>query len=72
MKLKNETYDFLKYLAQIVLPAAATLCVALAKIWGFPYGTEIGGTIIALDTFLGALLQVSTDNYWREQEDDYD
>lgn len=68
MKLSNETYDVLRYVALIVLPAAATLIVALAKIWGLPYGTEISGTIIAIDTFLGALLQVSTNQYWSDQE----
>lgn len=63
MKLKNETYDVLKFIAQILLPAAGTLYFALAKIWGLPYGTEIVGTITAVDTFLGALLGISTNNY---------
>lgn len=63
LKMKNETYDILKYIAQIVLPATATLYFALAKIWGLPYGTEIVGTISAVDAFLGALLKISTDAY---------
>lgn len=63
MKFKNKTYDILKYIAQIVLPAIGTLYFALAKIWGLPYGTEIVGTITAIDTFLGAILKISTDNY---------
>ena len=67
MKLSNETYDILKWIAQILLPALGTLYFALAKIWGLPYGTEIVGTIAAIDTFLGALLQISTDNYNRQE-----
>lgn len=63
MKLSNKTYDFLKWIAQILLPALGTLYFALAKIWGFPYSTEIVGTIAALDTFLGALLGISSINY---------
>lgn len=63
MKLSNKVYDVLKYIAQIVLPAVATLYFALAKIWGFPYATEITGTLAAVDAFLGALLQISTNNY---------
>ena len=63
MKLKNETYDHLKYIAQIVLPAVAALYSALVGIWGFPHGTEIVGTISAVDVFLGALLQISTNKY---------
>ena len=57
MKMDNKTYDILKYIAQIVLPAIGTLYFALAQIWGLPYGEEIVGTITAVDTFLGALLQ---------------
>lgn len=68
MKLSNETYDFLKWMAQIVLPALGTLYFALASIWGFPYGEQIVGTITALDAFLGALLGVSTAQYYKERE----
>lgn len=61
--MSNKMYDALKYIAQIVLPAIATLYFALAGIWGFPYGEEIVGTITAVDTFLGVLLKISTDSY---------
>lgn len=63
MTMTNKTYDILKWFAQIVLPALAALYAALASIWGFPYGEEIVGTISAVDVFLGALLQVSTNIY---------
>ena len=63
MKMSNKVYDILKYIALIVLPALGTLYFALAKIWGFPYGEEIVGTITAVDAFLGALLKISTDQY---------
>ena len=59
----NKTYDLLKWIALIVLPALGTLYFGLAKIWGLPYGEEIVGTIAVIDTFLGALLGVSTNNY---------
>ena len=63
MKLSNETYDLLKWVAQIFLPALATLYFALSKIWGLPYGVEITGTISAVDAFLGVCLGISSDNY---------
>lgn len=63
MRMSNNVYDVLKYIALVVLPALATLYFALSKIWGFPYGTEIVGTISAVDAFLGALLQISTNEY---------
>jgi hypothetical protein len=61
--MSNTTYNVLKWIAQIVLPAIGTLYAALAGIWGFPYGEEIVGTILAIDTFLGAVLQISTAQY---------
>lgn len=63
MTMTNKTYDILKWIAQIALPALAALYAAVSSIWGFPYGEEIVGTISAVDVFLGALLQVSTKNY---------
>lgn len=66
MKLSNKAYDILKYITMIVLPAIGTLYSALAVIWGFPYGEEIVGTILAVDTFLGALLGISSAQYKKE------
>jgi len=65
-KLSNEVYDILKFIAQIVLPAAGTLYFALAGIWGWPYGEQIVGTITAVDAFLGALLGLSSAAYHKE------
>ena len=61
--MSNKVYDVLKYIAQIVLPAIATLYFALAGIWNFPYGEEVVGTITAIDTFLGVILGISSANY---------
>lgn len=64
--MSNKTYDTLKYIAQIVLPAIGTLYFALSSIWGLPYGEQIVGTITAVDAFLGALLGISTIKYNKE------
>jgi len=61
--MSNKTYDILKYIAQIILPAIGTLYFALAGIWGFPYAEQIVGTITAIDTFLGVVLKISSDSY---------
>ena len=57
--MSNKVYDVLKFVAQIVLPAIATLYVTLAGIWGLPFSEQIGGTVMAVDTFLGAILMIS-------------
>lgn len=67
MKFTNKTYDILKHVAQLVLPAAGTLYFALAGIWGFPYGEEVVGTITAIDAFLGVVLGYSTVRYNKEK-----
>lgn len=62
--MSNEMYDILKWIALILLPALGTLYFAIAGIWGLPYGEQIVGTITAIDAFLGAVLQISTDAYY--------
>jgi Putative phage holin Dp-1 len=61
--LSNRTYDFLKYLAQIVLPGLGTLYFALAPLWDLPKPQEVVGTIIAVDTFLGLCLGLASKKY---------
>lgn len=63
MKFSNRTYDILKELTTVWLPALGTLYFALSGIWGFPYGEQIVGTITAVVTFLGVCLHLSTNNY---------
>lgn len=70
MKLSNNVYDILKWIAQLLLPALGTLYFALAGIWNFPYGEEIVGTITAIDTFLGIILGISTANYNKSTTDE--
>lgn len=61
--MSNKTYDILKYIALFVLPALATLIITIFSIWDIPYGEAISGTITAINTFLGAILKISTDKY---------
>lgn len=70
MKMSNRVYDVLKFIAQVVLPALATLWAALGKIWGWPYLVEITGTISAIDLFLGTILGISTSQYNKDQQKD--
>lgn len=70
--MNNKTYDVLKWIAQLLLPALGTLYFALAGIWGFPYGEQIVGTITAVDTFLGVILGISTAQYKKQQPPDED
>lgn len=66
--MSNKTYDILKTIALVVLPALATLVIAVFEIWGLPYGAQIGATITAVATFLGAILSVSSAKYKVENQ----
>ena len=66
MTLSNKWYDRLKWVALYLLPALATLWLALGKIWSLPYTAEIGATISAIDLFLATVLGVSKKNYEAE------
>lgn len=66
MRMSNNTYDILKKVALIILPALATLWLTVGKIWNLPYTTEIGATVTAVAVFLGACLEVSSKKYWTE------
>lgn len=66
MKLSDKVYNVMKWVVVIVLPAVGTLYAALAAVWGWPYSQEVVTTITALDTFLGAILCISTASYNKE------
>lgn len=66
--MSNKVYNILKYIAMIVLPAVATLYAALAAAWGWPHTEAVVTTITAIDAFMGALLQISTNAYNKKGE----
>ena len=63
--LSSHIYDILKYIAQIVLPGLASLYAALAGIWSLPYAEAIPATIMAIDFFLGVLLKLDSNKYYK-------
>lgn len=61
--MNDKVYNFLKWIAMIVLPALATLYLGLSNVWGLPYGEEVSTTITLINTFLGTVLMISTNQY---------
>ena len=70
IKLSDGTYNVLKWLALIALPAIATFWGVISKVWGIPFGTEIVTTITATATLIGTLIGISHININREKEED--
>ena len=63
MTLDNKTYDRLKFVTLIALAALATLYLTVAQIWHLPAALVVDASITEIDTFLGALLGLSSKNY---------
>ena len=63
--MNSKWYDILKPIVMSVLPALATLVLAITGIWGLPYGEQIAGTITAIAAFLGSALLKSSKDYWK-------
>lgn len=61
--ITGKLYEYLKWIAQIVLPGVGALYVALAGLWGLPAAEQVAGTILAVDTFLGLILGISQVSY---------
>ena len=69
MKLSNRTYDCIKFMVTVFLPALGTFIFAISKIWGVPpYAENIVGTISALCVFLGSLIGISSIHYNKDGE----
>lgn len=56
-------YDFLKFIAFVILPGLATLFLALVPLLHWDAGALAAGIATALDTFLGTVLGKSSKNY---------
>ena len=70
MQLNGKTYDILKWCTLVLIPACTTLYVALSAIWGFPYASEVAKTSAAVCCFLGAILGISTAQYYKDVDDE--
>ena len=67
MRLPDKLYDVLKWLCSLFIPALVSLYVACAAIWGWPYAAEIAKTAAAVCTFIGALIGVSSVQYYKDK-----
>lgn len=65
--LPNNLYDVLSKI-QRFLPALGIFYLALAQIWGLPFGDQINTTIAAIATLLGTALEISTGIYLKNKE----
>lgn len=68
MKMSNKTYDTLKYLDLIFLPALLTFYGLIGKTLNIPYTQEVLIIGAGFITFLGTCLGISNYNYNKGKE----
>lgn len=67
MLLSNKTYDLLKWLVVIFMPAFAVFLKGVGDVYGWPIDQHVT-FINVLTVFLGSLLQMSNNHYKRGGE----
>ena len=63
MKLSNKTYDLLKWVALVALPALTTFYGVVGATCSIPHTQEVLTIAVAFETLLGTLLGISTNTY---------
>lgn len=65
--MSNKTYDILKWIATVVIPAIGALYFGLSRFWAVPYPTEVLGTMTLIETFMASILGISNATYKADQ-----
>lgn len=66
--VSDRVYRILKWACLIFIPATASLVYSIGVIWSVPYTDSIVGTMSAVSTFLGALIGISTIDYYKRND----
>lgn len=61
--MKNTTYDILKFVALIVVPAVATFFGVIGDAWQIPNTEKIVITINAVSVLLGSIINKVSSDY---------
>lgn len=67
--MSNKTYDILKFIAQVILPALTTFYGVLGATLNIPYTQEVITIAVAFDTMLGTILGISSKRYYADNND---
>ena len=69
MKISDTAYNWLKWIAIIVIPALVIFIKTVFPAWGIPYVEQISTTLTAIGLLIGALIGVSTIGYNKDKID---
>lgn len=68
--LSDKTYEVLKWLAILALPAVADFVKFLFPTWNIPYGDPIAETLRQIALLIGILIGISTVQYNKQLNTD--
>lgn len=57
MKLSNDTFDFIRFLAEIGITAVGAFYKGIAEVWSLPYGEAVLTTSVLLSTLIGVYVE---------------
>ena len=69
MQFSGKTYQILKWLVLIVIPAATTFYCVLDEVFGWGFSDPVTKISVAACTFIGAIIGISTATYYKNTED---
>ena len=72
MKLSNETYDLLKFIAIYVISSVETFWLTISTAWNLPYGQQIGITIGAIGMLIAGCIGMSVKEYERAKAENHE
>jgi hypothetical protein len=65
--INPKLYDFLKYIALVILPAMAALILGLGVLLNWTPAPIVAGVVTLVDTFLGTILGKSAANFKKQE-----
>lgn len=68
MKLSNQTFDILKWITMIVIPALTTAYVGLASIWSWPFAEEVAKTSAVIGRSEFIVMDLKGDEEWEDRQ----
>ena len=68
----NKLYDRLKILGLVVLPSLSSTYFAISELWGWPYESQITGTIAIANVFVGVMVTRFRKIHNDKNNDSYD
>ena len=67
MKLSDDVYNILKWISLLAIPTV-TLITSISETLGYAGGAQLAAIVSALGVFAGAVIKISTDNYYKNNK----